>query len=65
MKKGRTWFAGTVVSLWACLLVGGSVQAELKLPPVGEILLDIRFSDKEQQRVREGKIVERTIGEGS
>ncbi|MGH7251831.1 MAG: hypothetical protein ACREIK_08230 [Nitrospiraceae bacterium] len=65
MKKGRMWLAGTVVSLWACLLVGGSVQAELKLPPVGEILLDIKFSDKEQQRVREGKVVERTISEGS
>ncbi len=62
-KKQRTWFdartrlIGAVVSLWACLLVGAPVQAELKPPPVGEILLDIRFSDKEQQLVREGKIV--------
>ena len=70
-KKQRTWLdarirlIGAVVSLWACLLVGVSVQAELKPPPVGEILLDIRFSDKEQQLVREGRIVERTIGEGS
>src|SRR2546427_12628054 len=71
MKTQRTWLdarirlVGAVVSLWACLLVGAPVQAELKPPPVGEILLDIRFSDKEQQVVREGKIVNRTISEGS
>lgn len=65
MKKEGTSFAGAVVSLWACLLVGSPVQAELKVPPVGEILLDIRFSDKEHQSVREGKIVNRTISEGS
>jgi len=54
-----------VASLWACLLVGTPVQAEVKLPPVGELLLDFGFSDKEQQQIRDGKIVERAIGEGS
>jgi len=54
-----------VAGLLLLVLQSGSVQAELKAPPVGEILLDIRFSDKEQKRVRAGEIVQRTISEGS
>ncbi|HYA19827.1 MAG TPA: hypothetical protein VEG25_04175 [Burkholderiales bacterium] len=63
------WRAGIVgtaiVSLCACLLFSAPVRAETKLPPVDELLRDLKFTTGDLERAKEGKIVERSVSEGS
>jgi hypothetical protein len=62
--RART--AGTaIVSLCACLLFSAPIRAETKLPPVDELLRDLKFTKGDLENAKEGKIVERSVSEGS
>ena len=63
LMRGTILAAG--LSLLACLLAGAPAQAETKLPPVEEVLRDLKITPDELQRVKGGAIVDRSIGEGS
>ena len=63
LMRGTILAAG--LSLLACLFAGTPAQAETKLPPVEEVLRDMKITPDELQRVKEGAIVDRSIGEGS
>ncbi len=60
---GRTGFA--IASLCLSLLFGAPVAEAVVMPSVEEILKDLQISDKDKQRIRDGKIVDWTASEGS
>ena len=63
LMRGTILAAGLI--LLACLLAGAPAQAETKLPPVEEVLRDLKFTPDELQRAKGGTIVERSVSEGS
>ncbi|MGH8752995.1 MAG: hypothetical protein ACREUJ_03795 [Burkholderiales bacterium] len=54
-----------VVSVWIGLVLCGPVSDAWALPTADEVLQELQISDSDQQRIREGKIVEWTTSEGS
>lgn len=56
---------GTMASLLVCLAVGAPAGAETKLPPVEDVLRDMKFTADDLQKAKGGKIVEKSFSEGS
>lgn len=54
-----------VSSLCLPLLFGAPVPAALALPPIDEILTELKISDADKQNIRDGKIVDWSASEGS
>lgn len=66
-RLAGAWRAGIVVaaSLLVCLAFGAPARAETKLPPVEEVLRDMKFTSEDLKRAKEGKFIEQSFGEGS
>ena len=54
-----------ISGLLACLLCGAPAQAETKLPPVDDLLRDLKFTGDDWQKAKRGKIIEKSYSEGS
>ncbi|MGH7164845.1 MAG: hypothetical protein ACREIS_04890 [Nitrospiraceae bacterium] len=65
LSARRAGTVGAAVGLLVCLTFGASAKAELKLPPVDEVLKDLNFTAEDLQRAKEGKFVEKKMSEGS
>lgn len=66
LYSGFSSYWGLIFAAVLVLAAGNApVRADTKLPPVEELLRDLKFTKGDLERAKEGKIIERSVSEGS